>query len=279
MKFEFSRKDFEYHGVIFKRKEFSDFTLVELSFSPKLETSQHAHERANFCVILQGGSVEISGAKPREYSPLTTGFLPSSQAHSVRISNAGMKAFSIELAPKWLKRLSDFSLKADNPISCSGGILTQLLLRIYREYNEADTATPLVVEGLALEMLAEVTRHQTRIQKFLSPPWLKRLREILHENFAQNLSLSLLAREVDIHPSHLARTFRNHYQCSVGEYIRHLRLENAVEKLTAFDKSLTEIALEAGFYDYSHFSKFFKQFYGVSPSEFRFFGKERKAHT
>ena len=67
----------------------------------------------------------------------------------------------------------------------------------------------------------------------------------------------------------LARGFRKAYGCSVGAYLRRLRLARAAERLAESEYTLAEIALEAGFADQSHFSNLFRRETGVSPSAFR----------
>lgn len=75
---------------------------------------------------------------------------------------------------------------------------------------------------------------------------------------SQTLSLSNVAEVVGVHPTHLAKMFRRHYGCTIGEYIRMLRLDYAAKLLAQPNKTLSAIALVAGFYDQSHFAHFFK---------------------
>jgi AraC family transcriptional regulator len=74
---------------------------------------------------------------------------------------------------------------------------------------------------------------------------------------------------VGVHPVTLARGFRRAYGCSVGAYLRRLRVARAAQRLAETDDALAEIALEAGFADQSHFSNLFRRETGVSPSAFR----------
>jgi AraC family transcriptional regulator len=67
----------------------------------------------------------------------------------------------------------------------------------------------------------------------------------------------------------LARGFRKAYGCSVGAYLRWLRIVHAARRLAESDEPLAEIALEAGFADQSHFSNVFRRETGLSPSVFR----------
>jgi AraC family transcriptional regulator len=72
-----------------------------------------------------------------------------------------------------------------------------------------------------------------------------------------------------VHPVTLARAFRRSFGCTVGEYLRRLRIERATEQLAGGDTPLAEIALAAGFADQSHFSNVFRRRTGMSPSAFR----------
>lgn len=76
MEFAFSHKEFEFNGVVFKRRQISGFSLVELNYSPNVEVSAHAHEQANFCMAVEGGFTEVYAARRREYKPFALGFLP-----------------------------------------------------------------------------------------------------------------------------------------------------------------------------------------------------------
>jgi AraC-like DNA-binding protein len=67
----------------------------------------------------------------------------------------------------------------------------------------------------------------------------------------------------------LARAFRKHHGCTVGEYVRQLRVERAMERLARSDDSLAAIALDVGFADFSHFARVFKRQTGTTPGRFR----------
>jgi AraC-like DNA-binding protein len=78
-----------------------------------------------------------------------------------------------------------------------------------------------------------------------------------------------VAESIGIHPVHLAREFRKHYHCTVGEYLRRLRIEHASRKLIESDSSLVDISEAAGFADQSHFGRTFKRLMGITPNGYR----------
>ena len=96
-----------------------------------------------------------------------------------------------------------------------------------------------------------------------------RARRIIENEFASPLSLARIAAEAGVHPVHLARQFRAAHGCTVGEYIRMIRVAFARNQLTASDQPIAHIAIDAGFADQSHLSKAFKRITGETPAAYR----------
>ena len=180
-----------------------------------------------------------------------------------------MHSFSIEIAPTLVHRVREYSLRLDDSVHCQGGLLTLLYKRAYSEFVRMDDVALLAIEGLVLEMLAEVSRGQTKGTTEKSPRWLKQAQELVHERFSESLSLQDIADAIGIHPVHLSREFRKRYRCTIGEYIRRRRIEYASGQILTSKATLLEIAATAGFSDQSHFSRMFKRQMGVTPTEYR----------
>jgi AraC family transcriptional regulator len=150
-----------------------------------------------------------------------------------------------------------------------GGLVGTLLCRLYCEYQARDAAAPLAMEGLTLEVLAEISPARLCPTDPRPPRWLLQARDLLHDQFASNVTLSDIAAAVDIHPTYLARAFRRQFGCSLGDELRRLRVEFACRKLADADLPLNLVALDAGFADQSHFSKVFKRHMGMTPAQFK----------
>ena len=65
--------------------------------------------------------------------------------------------------------------------------------------------------------------------------------EILHAEFCRPFSLAAIAQRVGAHPVQLARAFRRSHRMTVGQYVRKLRVDYAMNAL-AGGESLSEIA-------------------------------------
>ena len=105
--------------------------------------------------------------------------------------------------------------------------------------------------------------------------WLEKIKEILRENYEETLTLNELADFVGVHPTHLARVFRQFERCTIGDYLRQFRIETARQKIINSKESLVEIALNTGFADQTHFTRTFKNVTGMTPTEFRNIFKPR----
>jgi AraC family transcriptional regulator len=127
----------------------------------------------------------------------------------------------------------------------------------------------LAIDGLLLEILAEVTRERSPEATLKPTRWLTKIHDLIHDRFTERLSLETIAGAVGVHPMHLCRVFRKQYGCSVGQYIRRLRLERATRDLVSSRKAAVEVALDAGYSDQSHFTNDFSRHTGMTPIEFR----------
>jgi AraC family transcriptional regulator len=140
-----------------------------------------------------------------------------------------------------------------------------LATRIYREFRQPDGFSGAVIEALLLEVSVEAQRD--RVGE-LTPAWLQHARTLIEGDFRGSVALGDLASELQVHPSHLARSFRRHYGRTVGELVRELRVDFARRRLLD-GMPLRAVAAEAGFADQSHMTRSFRRVTGVTPAAFR----------
>lgn len=96
-----------------------------------------------------------------------------------------------------------------------------------------------------------------------------RIIDYLTEHHHEPLKVSVLASLVNLSPGHLTALFKRQTGCAPCAYLQLLRMHRAVEWLTGSGLAVKEIADRLGYRDPLHFSRKFKAFNGVSPTEFR----------
>jgi AraC family transcriptional regulator len=263
-----------YYGETLRSRKVASFELSERVYSPGYRTPEHTHKQALFCFVMQGNYTETYGGKTRECKSSTLLYHPPEELHAEYFHEAGGRSLIIEIAPGWLTQIRRDLTIADDPYGFQGGEFEFLARKLHRELGRLDSAAPLIIEGLVMEMLGETMRHSHAKERQISPRWLRQAEDLLRARFTENLALADIAKNVGVHPVHLAQTFRKTYQCTVGDYVRKLRIEYACHELATSDKPIVDIALAAGFCDQSHFTRSFKRAIGAAPSQYREFLRE-----
>lgn len=91
----------------------------------------------------------------------------------------------------------------------------------------------------------------------------------IEKNYSQNFTIADLAKSANISESAVYKLFTRYLNASPKQYIRKCRIRHATALLLNTNKSISDIAIETGFYDQFYFSKEFKKEFGVSPSTYR----------
>ncbi|HKV32762.1 MAG TPA: AraC family transcriptional regulator [Pyrinomonadaceae bacterium] len=250
------------------RIKLSGLTLTEKLHTPNYKTPPHIHDAASLCLTLAGKGLEISAGNRIVEQPGCVIVRAPRLVHENQIGSVAHRGLMIELENSWLASCRHIASVFEGHKCFSGGPVAALALRIYHESRIKDSVAPVIVEGLMLELLGHASRSLVKMPVH-PPAWLTQARDLLHAQFNDALNLVDVASTVGVHPTHLARTFKKHYQTTIGEYLRRLRLDWATRQLSETEDSIAEIALAAGFYDQSHFSHLFKQHTGFTPTEFR----------
>lgn len=95
------------------------------------------------------------------------------------------------------------------------------------------------------------------------------VKEFIHKNLNQDLSRTNLAKEVYLSEDYLSRMFKIETGKSLTVYIAEKRMEKAREYLENSNLTISQIALEVGYHNFSYFSKTFRDITGFTPNEYR----------
>jgi AraC family transcriptional regulator len=256
-----------FHGTTLKSRLVDGFALKEIRHPAGVFIPKHSHPNAHVGFILGGGFTETFTRKTLECRPLTVSYIAPDLPHTDDFRH-GVHCLVFEISRARLAQMREVA-ELREPIFSTGGRAAWLTLKMYREALRSDSASSLAIEGFALEILAELSLTAAAPPERKPPRWLNHARDLLHAQLAENITHDEVAEIVRVHPVYLATVFRRHFRCTIGEYVRRLRIEFAAREIASSDRSLCEIGLAAGFSDQSHFSKVFKNQTGMTPGFFR----------
>ena len=243
--------------------------FAKLEYTSELRMPLHSHDDAASLDFCLDGTLEVFRDRNAfVLGPSSLSLMPRGVPHANCFPES-VRTFLVVMKSEWLERFSQMTPFLCSPRCCSSGRPTWIAARMYREFQRRDDLTVLSLEGMLLELLAEMARDAESFVENKLPPWLGLAMDYLRAHLTQPLSTEMIASAIGVHPAHLMRTFRRHHKTTIGEYVRRLRVEYACHLLSASCDSLGQIALDAGFSDQSHFSRTFKKQMGMSPREFQ----------
>lgn len=101
------------------------------------------------------------------------------------------------------------------------------------------------------------------------------VKDYLDKNYSKDVHLSELADRFHFSKEYISKLFKGKYDAGIYEYVLNLRMTRAKELLLDESLQVQTISERLGYKDNNYFSKAFRTFYGISPSEF----KEKAEHS
>ena len=93
--------------------------------------------------------------------------------------------------------------------------------------------------------------------------------QYINDNIASDISLTQISEVLFVTKNHLCKQFKKATDMTINEYIKGRRISMAKKKLQFSDMSVSDIAQSCGFSNFSYFSKLFKNYEGLTPTQYR----------
>ena len=152
-----------------------------------------------------------------------------------------------------------------------------VLQRMLRELDRMDSFSADMVICLLQQLLLELLREQiapagTKLRTTNAVnsenEIIRRAQQFISEHVREKLTVPLVARHVDVSPSYLTALFRKNLQISPGEYVRRIKLQESKQMIREDNMNFTEIAAALQYSTVHHFSRQFKDKFGITPTEY-----------
>ncbi len=180
--------------------------------------------------------------------------------------------FDHALAPDQLDPRSDGETTSHGLLSANAMMLRNLLgARLQRGDIETFESEALGLDLLNMSLQSmragqTPVRRSTLVRRRHA---LERVKEAVASAPADKWNVARLAKIANLSPFHLCRVFHQMVGTSVYDYVLHERLAQTLDAVLDRGSDLTAIALDAGFFDHSHFTARFKSFFGLTPATLR----------
>ncbi|WMC94194.1 response regulator [Kineothrix sp. MB12-C1] len=274
---EVVRKYFDFTVTVGIGRPARGFEAVRGSYKDALAALQNKLILSNSKVI-DYSSVESNG--------MNIGFYPSEINENLLL---GLKMGDIEVIKEELANIFSFikeqKLSVDYTMTIFAGLVSLCLSYIvelgksiedvfgknFSPYSEINNIGSLETSLLWFTQLFEkviyyLDKHKLTKSKLL----VKKVKDYIDSNLQDNeLDIGKISKNVFINSSYLRKTFKKEIGITVSDYITSARMQKAKELLTSDkDIAISRISEVIGYSDAGYFSKCFKKYTGLSPSEY-----------
>jgi len=255
-----------FYGNTFNKLTTEGITITETEYTHEW-VDWHYHENAYFTYILHGSLIEGS-RKEKNICGAGTLLYHNCQEPHYNIKPAGYsRGFHIEIPNDRLRGL-ELSGGIEGKYCVNDPQILKGIRKIYSEFRNNHADTGQAIEECIVDVFGFLQQPPFGSTPS-KPSWVPVLNNILSSRFHERLTLQRLSAEIGIHPVHLSRDFKKHFNSTLSGYIRKLKLQHALKFISSGRYSYTHIAHECGFADQSHFLRWFKAATGLNPSAYK----------
>jgi AraC-like DNA-binding protein len=233
----------------------------------------HIHEQQCFILVQQGS--ETTSVDGSAYQALAGHIcvLHPEELHSSVSLNVEYRVFKIQ-ADEFRRIVAECFGTPSERLYFSNrliddAVVFDLLLKLHRKLEQKDSILQHESEFVsAMEIL--LTRHHQGVQQkrlLKDERGVQLVRDHLKARYSENISLSQLTSLTELNRFSMLRAFTKKFGISPHEYQIQLRIAHTRE-LIRRGHSISDAALETGFFDQSHLSRHFKRIVGVTPGEY-----------
>lgn len=171
-----------------------------------------------------------------------------------------------------VKRVFNLSVKIGIG-KCYGGIK-----EMHKSYEEASSSLEYITDNINAvhyqDIESSIYMKAAAPEKHQSPEGekivlFKRVEQYITENLKENLDLEETAAKFNLSSYYFSRSFKEALGCNFTDYINMLRIKKAKELLKSDSITIKEVGYSVGYSDPNYFSKVFRKYEGVSPTEFK----------
>ena len=92
--------------------------------------------------------------------------------------------------------------------------------------------------------------------------------QYIAQNVQGKLSVPEVAKNAGVSPSYLTALFHKHLQISPADYVRRIKLQESKQLIRSGEMNFTQVAAHLSYSTVHHFSRQFKENFGITPSEY-----------
>lgn len=293
--------DAEKIPVISKEQIFKQNNNVHIHLSTELEEFvgvMHKHKFIEIVYVVSGRAKHIIGESEYAVKRGDVSIINPDEAHAFapekEVSSEPFVAYDLMFTPDFVDNscLSDdgfttlgksflfYSLFPDsgdfkekfNLITDCGYELGSVFEKIYDEYKAKRSGYVNLIRLYIAEIVIRLSRKIEAADSKLTSSQKQIVMEIINyieKNYSIKIHSDEIAAKLFFNKNYISRLFKQETGLSIHEFVRKIRMKEAIKRLEKTDDIISDIALDCGFNDMKSFYQMFKNFTGCTPKVYR----------
>ena len=218
---------------------------------------------------LKGGDIAIVGGGVIHRS------IPKDAVYECVVFDLSMlRKKAVASVGRYINPLIYGKLSLAEPICCQDSRIYSFSAELLDTVSKKTEFYELKIHGILYSLIYEIYTAAllNKNEEKRDKKGLKTVRALLNcaiENFNDGLTLERMSEITGFNKKYICRIFKEYTSKSVTDYINDLKIDLAKHELFYTDNSITKVAYDSGFNDSGYFTKIFKRYVGVTPSEYR----------
>lgn len=250
--------------------EFHDIDLIALK-SPFSHI--HWHENIEIMFFIDGISENIIDNNVVQENTNDIVVINAGVLHGTRAISKNAKYYALiidkDTCYKYGFVLSDYYIKSEiNDVR-----LFSLVDEIQNEFTAKKEHYEAIITAKTLEMLTILFRDysfkKNNLKHNKNVEMVKNGIRYIKNNYTKNITIDDVAKSTGYSKYYFCRSFKEITKYTIGSYINSLRVNAAYKLIAKKGLNVSQAACECGFDDISYFTKIFKKYTGVLPSQIK----------
>lgn len=253
------------------------WTIAKVSYTYN-EKNLHWHPRAELCFVIDGKCTAYINGVEFEAKTGDIIVLKSADIHRYNTDD-GCEVCFCTFDPSIIYDVESKmpAIKAhitkEEMVECKVfDSVVSIIDELYKEKTDAEKNYDVIAKAKIIQLYYLLARHfedttyngANDVKNFEA---FQRVLDYISENYANDISLTDVARVLNYSPSQVSLMFPKFVDSNFKRYLDTLRVNKAVKMLKNEDISITEVAMNCGFNNIRTFNNVFKSITGTTPSE------------
>jgi len=257
--------------------------FAELNYVKEFYSNYSTHSHESFALgILEEGIIEVQFHNQKKQKVVANNiivFNPNQVHRTKKIANNSYGYYTLHINAQWCKRIQEELFGKQNvlievfPNIIDDSEISDELLKLYgsimeeKNTDKYEETVEHILESIFKNYCDVNTLSENKQEDNLL---LLKVEQYILDNVDSQITTEDISKEVNYSEAYIMRVFKKKFGLSPHAFLVNQKINRAKNKLlNSKNQDISQLAVEVGFYDQSHFTNTFKRYFSLTPKQYQ----------